>query len=1233
MAIYSYQGSLVVYKSALARERDPSGPHSATGTVASFILLQDDNDEAVSLKLLWGTVTGFTTAYVLLKSGTTSRGFLVTASSDSYASHEGSDNLLGETRNLGIEDLSYSVFAVSGSDFADRPLDTGEVVIETQDVGGDTLQVTSAAQFAPAPDLGSGRIYVRDAGVGYEQRFVRTTDPTANQPDVSYSYSLRTFPGDVEIVNPLVGGPFFEAPDSAVPGSTEATQQVVMRTTATNTALETAFADSDPVVFERVLDSAPIAPTLSDAAINTTWFNENNGEWLIEWDPSGYGGGTVVAAEWSNINPSNDPVETVQWEKMELTGGVWRCSTYNVGQAGDRIFSTAPSNFRIRVFTSGVPGVPSAATAVADTAWTGEPAATGGGSPPDLTGRINVRRMVDRTQWDEDQNMYGGTGEQTRIGGGQRAGLLTIGSDTNFIWQFREDVADWHPPRARGYRAPAGLTHYPHPDNGRTFVVGNHAVLAEDNDFIRAGLYMSNDEGDTYTRVIPVQNTRGSNFMFYFRQAHVPQQLIHAAPSNTSTMYCLIQQRAARHNDQSEHLYLDAGLYRSTDGGATWSALIAFPGMNRGSRSNQKFGYIWILRVHPTNPDKIYIGCESGLFTATMPISSEANFTRIRGQDRDTGSSNGNTNSGTLASRSVRTLEWSGGWCYHTMDHVGIYRSTTNDPEDATLRYNSASRPSQDYRIYSIAVSPVNRSNVWYFRGTRADSNYRNNIMPQFSTDGANSFTTGSATYEGGGIPNHLELNGENMGGMWPSLTNATRIRVDRGHGYLCTDGLNFTKSLDGWTASNGNLASVAEDNPANVVIGLNDRGCTRSGNFGRIFTHHNVSQNQSGYVGGPQRVGEVVLHLNGNNGWLVGYGQTARASLQLCRFSFSGQNVVDSFPRGTTEGRALWAGYDANGSTVYFGEHRSTGGGTSGWQTINSASGTGTWYGVMSASGTSGIVWGCRVNNNQRTWYRGTGAASGTINWSQIAQRSDNDYTSSVPPNVTGMAALSNNDELCYAITRSEAYLIRANGQVTALGLAAATQAESGFGRPTLLNRIVCDWNDPDIVYVAVGESGCTPIWRSIDGGNTWEDASAQILDLDATLASGITAGSTSFSVNTGAGSNFPLRCTVKIDNEFIRGTRSGDTFTSLIRGNKRTTAASHDPGTPVIFYPDYDFIPCAETKGLGMSKKCGTVVWTGRGSGFYTISPADVDGYTAAAGFEAGHLYNRVPRRADYP
>jgi hypothetical protein len=68
-------------------------------------------------------------------------------------------------------------------------------------------------------------------------------------------------------------------------------------------------------------------------------------------------------------------------------------------------------------------------------------------------------------------------------------------------------------------------------------------------------------------------------------------------------------------------------------------------------------------------------------------------------------------------------------------------------------------------------------------------------------------------------------------------------------------------------------------------------------------------------------------------------------------------------------------------------------------------------------------------------------------------------------------------------------------------------------------------------------------------------------------TLAAGISSTDTSLTVATGEGAKFPdPPFRIIIDNEIIEvGAKSGDTFSSLIRGVEGTTAAAHAAGASV--------------------------------------------------------------------
>lgn len=74
---------------------------------------------------------------------------------------------------------------------------------------------------------------------------------------------------------------------------------------------------------------------------------------------------------------------------------------------------------------------------------------------------------------------------------------------------------------------------------------------------------------------------------------------ISISPSNTNILYCTVSDDAGNGNMK--------GVFRSEDKGESWE-MIAYPGFDELNIMNGQARYSSLLAVHPTNPDKVYVG-------------------------------------------------------------------------------------------------------------------------------------------------------------------------------------------------------------------------------------------------------------------------------------------------------------------------------------------------------------------------------------------------------------------------------------------------------------------------------------------------------------------------------------------------------------------------------------------------------------------------------------------------
>lgn len=187
---------------------------------------------------------------------------------------------------------------------------------------------------------------------------------------------------------------------------------------------------------------------------------------------------------------------------------------------------------------------------------------------------------------------------------------------------------------------------------------------------VTGGLYKSTNGGVTWTQKLGASQIKGIT--------DIVQSV-----NNTSTFYASTGEgfsTAAWLNDQTSTVYGD-GIYKSTDGGETWTLLTATT--NNTPATEDDFDQIWRLAIDPTatsGNDELYAASGRGFFRSTDSGATWATAKSAQGFADPFGGGGGN------ASFSADILVTSTGQVFGAFDNLGekggIYCSDDGAPEE-----------------------------------------------------------------------------------------------------------------------------------------------------------------------------------------------------------------------------------------------------------------------------------------------------------------------------------------------------------------------------------------------------------------------------------------------------------------------------------------------------------------------------------------------------------------------
>jgi photosystem II stability/assembly factor-like uncharacterized protein len=557
----------------------------------------------------------------------------------------------------------------------------------------------------------------------------------------------------------------------------------------------------------------------------------------------------------------------------------------------------------------------------------------------------------------------------------------------------------------------------------------------------QAGIYLSTDGAKTFKLVQPLINASGSG---EHGSRHM-QHPVAAAPGGTPatrTLYCFHTPRPKGGARQ------DGALYRSTNGGASWSVF--------GEKLTvAKFGdTLTTLRAAP-NGD-LYLASDKGVFRSTNGGTS---WTRSTG----------------LAAGQVREIDVRGGngEAWACVDGKGLYESTDHG---ATWKQNAALGT---YKILTFAISPANRKRICVAG---------DDVLPRYSHDGGQSWSnidTQKFPGQDGGF-SHL-IKGTHAYFIWheanPQLVLAQRNQhmgkstdggktfvwasnnfdysLTHGHGFHPTD---WTRTL---IALQDRLTLYTET----AFDWVHDDGVDET-----IKVAIRAEAGVSGHIGGSD--GALILVNGSHTGLVTGAGNGFTRTPVVHQAKGGNPIGKPSVPALANVAAMVWGENDRADPAVGY---------TGRWRVTLNSSGdlsfTDINHEFVGCGKAGGVIFGVDKNSGSKIYHSTDGGTSWTT-WA----------TAPVPFRPIDSKPVVRVDPTHAA----RVYTSSASGKMFKIeGQSKPTTTkvfdlvdELGSGLPGYeISDIAVDYFDGKIIYVASNTYGGPCVFRSTDGGQSWQD------------------------------------------------------------------------------------------------------------------------------------------------
>ncbi|MBI1891598.1 MAG: hypothetical protein HYS18_13180 [Burkholderiales bacterium] len=497
-----------------------------------------------------------------------------------------------------------------------------------------------------------------------------------------------------------------------------------------------------------------------------------------------------------------------------------------------------------------------------------------------------------------------------------------------------------------------------------------------------------------------------------------------------------------------------AGVYKSTDGGVTWTRLAS-----TDPTVNSSWYYVNRLAIHPTQTNIIVAATESGAMRSTDGGTTWTSVSTARSKDVQFDPNNGakvirgrrdgmvsySTDAGatwqiaTVTSNTSARIEIA--YAKSTPDLVyasvdvnngSIYKSVDGGVS-WTFVSNPAHLSTQGWYANTIVVSPVDANQI-IIGGLDLYS----------STNGGASFTKISTWYYSPTSP-HADHHALTLDPGFNGASNRKLYNGNDGGIYRANDinAVNASYSNNGWTMLNNGLAitqfySGAGYTGGNIIGGTQDNGSLKYAGSGTNWTaffggdggFSAIDTSNSNYLYGEYVYLTIHRATNGSSGSYICKGITD-AIVAYCENSSSTQSSKANFiapfildpnnnNRMLAGGASLWVSDNVKATTPT-------------WRILKSSIGTSTSYYISAiavASGNSDIIW---VGHNNGSVYKTTNGTQTTPNWTLVSNP--------LP------------------------------------------------GR--FVTRILIDKSNSNLVYATFGGYTSGNVWRTTDGGTSWTNIS----------------------------------------------------------------------------------------------------------------------------------------------